>query len=148
MQYLTVHDIVWINSTVTGAVNPYDYVTLECAMAGQYLYGNSENAPEQAAGMLDRLLKKRPFGAGNRRTGLIALLTFLNSNGFAVTLPDAGLAAAILAADRPGSDTVAIVCSLNAPAAEPLPESLTLRKLITHECNFHAEALKLLADGD
>jgi hypothetical protein len=28
MEYLTVHDIVWINTAVTGEPNAYDYVTL------------------------------------------------------------------------------------------------------------------------
>ena len=42
MEYLTVHDLVWINNTVTGEVNPYDYVTLEACMAAQYRYGNSQ----------------------------------------------------------------------------------------------------------
>ena len=29
MEYLTAHDLVWINEVVTGRVQPYNYVTLE-----------------------------------------------------------------------------------------------------------------------
>ena len=83
MEYLTTHDLVWINSTITGKVNAYNYVTLEAAMAGQYSYGDSHNVVPQAANLLDRLLCTRPFSEGNIRTAFIATLSFINANGYA-----------------------------------------------------------------
>ena len=94
---MTTHDLVWINSSITGVINPYSYVTLEAAMAGQYSYGDSHNVPAQAANLLDRLLCTHPFAAGNVRTAFIATLSFLNANGYATTVDD-GSAAAIVSA--------------------------------------------------
>ena len=45
MQYLSVYDIVWINTTLAGRALPFDYVNLEEAMAAQYSYGVSTNVP-------------------------------------------------------------------------------------------------------
>ena len=148
MEYLTTHDLVWINNTLTGKVNPYNYVTLEAAMAGQYRYGDSHDTLEQAATLLRRLLDTRPFQDGNYRTAFIALLSFLNANGYATRLGDAE-AAALLREVVAGRNTAAdAVNELAAPASGELPSPLTLRKLITHECNLHTAALQLLTEGD
>ena len=37
---------------------------------------------------------------------------------------------------------------MTTPADHNMPKGVTLRKLITHECNLHAEALRLLAADD
>ena len=84
MEYLTVHDLIWINEMVTGRVQPYNYVTLESCMAAQYTYGSSADPVAQAAQFLNRMLTKTPFLEGNRRTAYIAMLTLLNANGYAV----------------------------------------------------------------
>ena len=148
MEYLTTHDLVWINHTLTGKVNPYNYVTLEAAMAGQYRYGDSHDIMGQAGTLLRRLLDTKPFQDGNYRTAFIALLSFLNANGYATRLNDAE-AALLLREVVTGRKTAAdAVTELAAPAAGELPSRLTLRKLITHECNFHTAALQLLTEGD
>ena len=148
MEYLTTHDLVWINNTLTGTVNPYNYVALEAAMAGQYRYGDSHDILGQAATLLRRLLDTAPFQSGNRRTAFIALLSFLNANGYATRLNDTD-AAALLREVAFGRKTAAdAVNELAAPAAGELPGRLTLRKLITHECNLHVAALQALTEGD
>ncbi len=148
MEYLTVHDLVWINNILTGQVNPYDYVTLEACMAAQYRYGESQDVPGQAASFLNALLSKRPFASGNRRTAFIATLTFLNANGYATKVNDKQAAAIILAVDRGERTPQQAIAELAAPAQQGLPSGITLRKLITHECNLHVEALKRLMEGD
>jgi prophage maintenance system killer protein len=148
MDYLTTHDLIWINSTVTGDVNAYNYVTLEAAMAGQYSYGDSHNIPAQAANLLDRLLCTRPFAVGNVRTALIATLSFLNANGYATRVDDAEAAAIITEVASSRIAAGQAIEALAAPAAEPLASTFTLRKLIAHECNHHATALTLLAEND
>ncbi|HZP80850.1 MAG TPA: type II toxin-antitoxin system death-on-curing family toxin [Chthonomonadaceae bacterium] len=146
--YLTVHDLVWINTTVTGRVNPYDWVTLEAAMAAQYRYGESQDVPGQAASLLQSLLFKPPFASGNRRTAFIAALTFLNANGYATKVQDREAADIVLSVIRRERTPEQAIAELAAPSQQALPAGLTLRKLITHECNLHVEALKILAEGD
>jgi prophage maintenance system killer protein len=148
MEYLTTHDLVWINSAITGRVNRYNYVTLEAAMAGQYSYGDSNNVLLQAANLLDRLLCTKPFAEGNVRTAFIATLSFLNGNGYATAVNDEGAAAIILAVAEGRKTAAQATAELAAPAAEPLATTLTLRKLIAHECNHHQKGLTLLAEND
>jgi len=148
MEYLTTHDLVWINNIVTGRVLPYDYVTLEAAMAGQYSYGESRSTLDQAGKLLDRILRNAPFAHGNRRTALIATLTFLNANGYATKSTDRDAADVIFALEQGATTAPLAMEALAAPAVSNLPEGLTLRKLMIHECNLHAEALTALAPGD
>ncbi len=148
MEYLTTHDLVWINNIVTGTIHPYDYFKLEAAVAGQYKYGDSQDVPAQATTMLTRLLEARAFAAGNLRTALIATLSFLNVNGYATIANDEEVANLLLAASHRDQNAGDVVASLAAPSRQGLPDSVTLRKLITHECNHHVDALKRLASGD
>ena len=115
MDYLTTHDLVWINNTLTGKVNPYDYVTLEAAMAGQYSYGQSHDVPGQAAIMLERLLSKRPFSEGNIRTAFIATLSFLNANGYATRVDDTEAAAIVRGVASGDKSSTQAVQELAAP---------------------------------
>ena len=148
MEYLTTHDLVWINSIVTGTVHPYDYFTLEGAIAGQYKYGDSHDVPAQATTLLNRLLEKQSFAGGNLRTAFIATLSFLNANGYATVANDEEAANLLLAASRRDRPAGEVIASLAAPASQSLPDTITLRKLITHECNLHTDALQRLATGD
>jgi death-on-curing family protein len=148
MEYLTTHDLVWVNNAVTGKVNGFDYVPLEAAMAGQYLYGNSRDVPAQAATLLERLLFRPPFSGGNRRTAFIATLTFLNANSYATKCSDAEAAQLVREVAQRQRTPRQAIAELAAPSDRPLPGGITLRKLIMHVCNRHAEALNLLAEGD
>jgi death-on-curing family protein len=145
--YLTTHDLVWINTVVLGEPSAYDYVTLEAVMAGQYSYGNSEDVPMQAAKMLRRLLAQKPFAQGNLRTAFLATLTFLNANGYATRVKDTEAVPFLLATAEGQMSPEQTIAELAAPAQAPLT-GITLRRLITHECNLHVEALKILADHD
>lgn len=147
MEYLTTHDIVWVNSTVTGKVNEFNYVTLEEAMASQYRYGDSTDVLGQAANFLDHLLFKPAFTEGNRRTAYIAVLTFLNANGFATKVPDADAAKIVFGTEERKLAPQEAIDALVAPAKQPLG-NITLRQLIVHECNLHVEALQILSAGD
>ncbi len=147
MEYLTNHDLFWVNQIVTGAVNTYNYFALEAACAGQYAYGTSTDVPGQAATLLERLLDRAPFQAGNRRTAFIATLTFLNANGYATVLDDDAAVRLLGALMARTAQPLDVITSLAAPAKESLT-AIPMRQLITHECNHHAHALKLLADGD
>jgi death-on-curing family protein len=145
--YLSTYDFVWINTTVTGEANPYDYVVLEACMAGQYRYGDADDIVSHAAPMFERLLLRKPFEEGNRRTALIALFTFLNTNGYVIAVDDAEAVRLTLAVES-GSLTAEGAVTAMAAAAKGDLSSVSLRKLVVHECNHHAEALRLLSDND
>lgn len=147
MEYLTNHDLFWVNQIVTGTVNTFNYFALEAACAGQYAYGASSDVPVQAATLLERMLDRAPFQTGNRRTAFIATLTFLNANGYATIVDDdeaVRLLGALMARTAQPRD---VIEALAAPAKESLT-AIPMRQLITHECNHHSHALALLAKGD
>ena len=147
MEYLTNHDLIFINHAVTGLVNRYDYFALEACMAGQYKYGDSNDTPGQAATFLERMITRMPFAEGNRRTAFIALLTFLNANGYATLLTEEKAAELFISVVEGHVTPRDAVNALAAPAREPMT-AIPLRKLMMFECNHHAEALKLLAIKD
>ena len=117
-------------------------------MAGQYSYGDSQSVPRQAANLLDRLLVKRPFAEGNLRTAFLAALTFANGNGYATKAGNAEAVDILQSVARREKTAEAAISELTAPAVEALPQILSLRQLITHECNHHKAILKALAPGD
>ncbi len=147
MEYLTNHDLFWVNQIVTGTVNTFNYFALEAACAGQYAYGASTDVPAQAATLLDRMLNKSPFLTGNRRTAYIAMLTFLNANGYATIVDDEEAVRLMTAVASRSTLPLEAVNALASPAKESLT-AIPMRQLITHECNHHARALALLAEGD
>lgn len=147
MTYLTTHDLIWINTVITGEPNPFHYVDLEAAMAGQYRYGSSRDVPAQAAQMLRRLVQYRPFAKGNLATALIATLTFLNANGYATVVKDDEAAEILIAVEEGRLDPLTAVQRLGAPAREAL-RGVGLRRLIAHECNLHVEALRILSERE
>lgn len=146
MEYLTSHDIVWINTLVTGAPQPYNYIALESAMAGQYGYENSQDALSQAATFLRRLLFTPPFAQGNRRTALIATLVFLQRNGYRVALSNEELVRTLLDVERGALEPREAVEKMSAPW-EP-EQSEDLRTLVLETCLQHAEALTQALPGD
>src|SRR5690349_13325078 len=112
-------------------------------MAGQFSYGQSENVPGKAATLLERLTSTRPFAEGNIRTAFIATLYFLNANGYATQKEDPDAAHGVQAVARGERSASQYIAELAAPASQPLASTLTLRRLIAHECNLHVDALKL-----
>lgn len=148
MEYLTTHDLVWINSAITGTAEPYNYVTLEAAMAGQYSYGESRDVAVQASNLFSTLLFKAPFAAGNARTALVAALTFLNANGYSICVTDAEAAGIVKSVSSRQIAPAQAITSLCVPAQTGSTPRVTLRQLIALECNAHREALELLSGGD
>ncbi|GIV05114.1 MAG: hypothetical protein KatS3mg016_0689 [Fimbriimonadales bacterium] len=86
-RYLTLQDLIWINSEVTKSPQPYSYDRLEEATYYQYSYRQSRDVLLQAARFLWGYLKYRPFARGNLATALIATLVFLQINGYETRLP-------------------------------------------------------------
>jgi death-on-curing family protein len=149
MNYLSVHDLVWINTTITGNTVPYHYERLEEVMAAQYNYGRSTDTQAQAAQLLATFLAKRPFASGNRRTAFIAVATFLSANGYTVHVEDARAAEIIWAVENATMRAREAIDALSKPSDAPFASgTATIRRLVTHLCNEHAEALKRLAEGD
>jgi len=86
-RYLTLQDLIWLNSEITKSPQPYSYDRLEEATYYQYSYRQSRDVPLQAARFLWGYLKYRPFAQGNLATALIATLAFLHINGYETHLP-------------------------------------------------------------
>ena len=116
-------------------------------MAGQYSYGESRDIPGQAANLLSSLLFRAPFGSGNIRTALVATLTFLNANGYAIRVTDEVAAEIVKSASQGKITPQQAIADLCAPS-DGGAIGVTLRQLISLECNTHREALEMLAVGD
>lgn len=86
LRYLTVQDMIWINTQVTGQVQRFHFDTLEEVTYSQYGYGTSCDLLGQAARLLVGMIRYKPFADGNLRTAFIAVLTFLAINGYQVHL--------------------------------------------------------------
>ncbi|CUU03017.1 hypothetical protein GBSOP10_102424 [Armatimonadetes bacterium GBS] len=86
-RYLTLQDLIWINTEVTKRPQPYSYERLEEATYYQYSYRQSRDVVLQAARFLWGYLKYRPFAQGNYATALIATLALLQINGYEAHLP-------------------------------------------------------------
>jgi prophage maintenance system killer protein len=86
-RYLTLQDLIWLNSEIVKSPQPYSYDRLEEATYYQYSYRQSRDVPLQAARFLWGYLKYRPFAQGNLATALIATLAFLHINGYETHLP-------------------------------------------------------------
>ena len=148
MQYLSVHDLVWINSSVLGKSVDFDYETLEAAMASQYSYGNSTNVAGQAAGLLASFLKKPPFEIGNRRTAFIAVGTFLTANGYRLKVNDddsADIVQRTASREITPADAVELLAEKDETSAHT---SIPLRTLVSHVMNGHTAAIQNLTRGD
>ena len=148
LHYLSVHDIVWINTTLTGETVPFDYEKLEAAMAAQYSYGDSTDVAAQAANFLASFDIKPPFAYGNVRTAFVAVTTFLLANGFTLQVDDAGASEAMSAAASGDASAAETIAKLAKPSETALRPGVTLRTLVTHICNEHKDALARLTKGD
>lgn len=102
---LTVQDILWINFRLAGRSVPFDYALLEDASYCQYQLGKSLDVPRQAARLLQAMVRRRPFEAGNVETGLVATAAFLKLNGFRL--------------EPAASDSVAWAASFSGDTLEP-----------------------------
>ena len=144
MEYLTTHDLIWVNTAVTGAEQPFEYFVLEAAMAAQYSYGVSNNVPAQAASLLRRMLLTPPFPAGAMGTAFLATVAFLNANGHFLKVEDAVAAELIREVQAGSLAPEAAIETLAAPAEDARPMGKSLRQIIMHACNTHIDALKRL----
>ena len=95
---------------------------------------------------LRRLLANEPFAAGNRRTAFIALLTFLNANGYATRTDDAASVALLKEAVIGNISAEQLVAAIAAPASAPLSGSIVLRKT-NHARMQSAQRRPAPADG-
>ncbi|GBC95239.1 hypothetical protein HRbin16_01026 [bacterium HR16] len=131
MRYLTVHDVIWINTAVTGSPQRYQFDRLENAVYSQYSYGDSRNVLTQAARMFRRLLLDKPFEQGNEWTALVAAMTFLRLNGYTLRI-DAEEAQTVLSQLADGRMSVR---EFVLQRAQPLEEAGgSLREVVTQVC--------------
>jgi prophage maintenance system killer protein len=145
--YLTVQDILWINHEVTNEVLPYKFSQLEEATFGQYAYGGTHHVVDQAATFLSGFSRLRPFSAGNRGTALIAVLSFLALNGYAVVLDPNNAAAWYERAAGRAADARAAILGAVAEG-EPAPRDVrpAIRTIVRDMLKAYADAVVNLED--
>lgn len=80
LNYLTVQDVIWINTQVSGAVQTFDYEALEDSVYCQYGYGTQVDLESQAARLMASIVSRAPFEKGNEATAFVATVTFLTAN--------------------------------------------------------------------
>ncbi len=102
--YLTVQDVVWIQTGLTGAPSPFDYERLENAVAAQYGYGDSTHLAQQALRMAQRLDAQQPFTHGHPMLPLVCCLALLALNG--LHMPDDTETVQRVKQLRPGDPTL------------------------------------------
>lgn len=144
MRYLTTHDIAFINSLVTGKIQPPNYITLESAMAAQYSYGPGDEIANRASILLRRLVTTPSFVSGNSRTALIATLSFLSANGYKITVTDEEVVGAIQSFTSQKISAIEAVRQLGLEADQALSIPVGLRELIKNECIQHSSAIQNL----
>lgn len=147
MRYMSVHDLVWIDSVVTGVAPEFQHDNAEACMAAQYGYGNSTDVLGQASALLDTLIRVRPFDQGNVRTAYVATIAFLMMNGRRLRLAPAELAEAVARVASGEQDASAAVEVISEPCSGSVPVG-SVRPLVTRICGEHADALRRLAERD
>ncbi len=145
MRYLTNHDLVWINYTVTGRKYPFSYAALEAAMAAQYTYLSNQSPVDLASALMRKLITDSPFAQGNRRTAFVAAMVFLEANGFS-THDDALLMSKTLLAIEPaGSDSKQDLEVVKPSENSHFPHTSSLREIVSHVCTRYSDALRVMA---
>ena len=82
-----------------GAVGVHDPDLLKSALARPqqiYAYGDKPDIIDMAAAYTVGIIRNHPFVDGNKRTGFIVGVLFLEMNGYRFTAPEEGSAEAVL----------------------------------------------------
>lgn len=140
-QYLTVQDILWINTQITKKTNAFDYEKLEQATFYQYGYGVSTNVLKQAANFLAGFMKNAPFGIGDDATAFVGFVAFLDLNGYELNLPDreaAEWAKRIKSGGIKGEEAVEKLAHLGAGHHENDPQGCMERALAAYPLTIEA----------
>lgn len=126
-------------------MNSFKHLQLEEGTYYQYGYGKSENVLEQAGNFIQGFIRLRPFEKGNRATAFVAVLAFLEINGYTITLdPDEASAWAMQIADKKisGINAVKDISTLaGTPELNP-----TLRLHVKRITERYARAIAELID--
>ncbi|MER3403428.1 MAG: hypothetical protein C4336_08620 [Armatimonadota bacterium] len=142
-RYLTLQDLIWINTEIMGRPQPYSYERLEEATYYQYSYRQSRDVLLNCARFLWGYLKYRPFAQGNYATALIATLTLLHINGYEAFLaPEHAADWLLQIAQRQKHplDAIRQIARLTHPSKQPIP----LREHVHHLLEQYEPALHAL----
>lgn len=149
MRCLTNHDLVWLNTTVTGGSQDYDYFAVESAIAGQYSYGINDNTLLVAATAYQRVMMALPFNRGNRRTGFAAMASFLAVNGWQLTGDTANLVSALALLENHSTSAAAVLANVVEPVTSGNSLSASGMRQVAAWCmKRHEQVIKILADKD
>jgi death-on-curing protein len=127
MRYLTVAEVLEINAELAGGRDTLsDLGLLESAMARPQVSAFGADAyPDivsKAAALLHSLVLNHPFSDGNKRTGVLAMLVFIDLNGYRLPLSRR------LPPDTPTQSTPA--CGRVFPTVRTYPEPHVLTRVL------------------
>lgn len=147
MVYLTVHDLVWLNSLVRGEAAPHDYEILEAGMAAQYGYGDSRDLNGQAAAFAEQMLRRHPFREGSLRTGLLGVSTFLACNGVRLAA-GADVVDRVRSVARGAEVGETLIAALVGDTSAPEVEPSSVRRVARETRQALLTAIEAMADED
>ncbi len=85
---LTVQDVMWLHTQVTGSTDDWSWARLEEAVAYQYPYGSRNAIAARAANFALGMVKIKPFPSHNKATAFAAMAAYLALNGHSLHLAD------------------------------------------------------------
>jgi death-on-curing protein len=90
--YLTASDVIEINASILGPDRLRDYGLLDSAVfRPQQTVGGDDawlSIEEKAAVLFEAIIRNHAFLDGNKRTAVIAMVTFLSVNGYELWMDD------------------------------------------------------------
>lgn len=146
VHYLTVQDVLWINTEITKKVSSFKYLQLEEAVNYQYGYGKSVEVLEQAGQFLQGFLRLRPFEAGNRATAFISALTFLKINGYEIDLDPRSAKDWVMAVAERKKTGLDAVKEVAKPTGMPLELKPAIRTEVKELLEKYSDAVSELTD--
>ncbi|HWP30647.1 MAG TPA: hypothetical protein VNK96_02835 [Fimbriimonadales bacterium] len=146
VHYLTVQDVLWINTEITKKVCSFKYLQLEEAVNYQYGYGKSVDVLGQAGQFLQGFLRLRPFETGNRATAFISALTFLKINGFDIDLDPHSAKDWVMAVAERKKTGIEAVKEIARPTGKPLELKPAIRTEVKELLEKYSEAVSEITD--
>lgn len=143
MHYLTVQDVLWIHLQIAKKAVKFNYAKLEEAVNYQYAYGKSKDVLSQASRFLVGFPAMSPFECGNRAAALASAVTFLELNGYQVSVGEGQLASWFERASTRGESMLALDTGVR---RSDHAHHTTTRQVANEVLKTYSEAFEKLLD--
>ncbi len=143
MHYLTVQDVLWIHLQIAKKAVKFNYAKLEEAVNYQYAYGKSKDVLSQASRFLVGFPAMSPFECENRAVALASAITFLELNGYELSVGEGQLSSWFERASARGESLLALDTGVR---RSEHAHHATTRQVATEVLKAYAEAFEKLQD--